>query len=845
MTASATMDQGVVGDGGGGVARSIARKLKEYWGYATLHAFQREVIEAALAGRDAFVLMATGSGKSLCYQVPPLLSGKMVLVISPLVSLIRDQVGALKQHGILACCLKAGDSAVARRVLDGRYTHVYLTPEKLANWGEQLKQLHAAHGIGLVAVDESHCVSEWGHDFRPEFRNIHQARALLPGVPFMCLTATATARVRQDIVTNMRLNKPIMAVGSFNRPNLHYAVLRKQAGMAKDLLTCLKEVKLSSQRDGKSTSTTTGCHTIVYCPTRKETEAVAALLAGASQKTAAYHAGLGAQERDRVHAAFVDDQLDVLVATSAFGMGIDKPDIRRLVHWGAPKSLETYYQQTGRAGRDGQPAQCIMFFSDGDFVKNARLIGSGAGSVSGSGAAASELLGKMREFANATQCRRQLLLTYFGEQLPAGGQGGAVCCDNCNGRAHGQFVKCNVSDDVRLLLTAVQQTRGKFGLSMPVDVLMGSRRKQLVACRFDKLACHGGGRHRKVETWKQLARALLDKKLFLNERMRNGFALVGVDAAGKAWLKAAAAAPVELELPAALANALGGRRRKSKDGDDDEDDDDQADGKSASGSSASASWGDADYALYAALQALRTQLAKQAAVSPHIVFHNAHLCDMVAHRPTTMEQLLECKGVGQKKAAMYGAQVLATIAAAAASSSSCKESKTSTNPDKASAAAIDTLERFMSGASMEQVAADKKLKTKTVFDHLCVALGDCGAARFAQHPILTLWPRLAVPDATRTAICTVIDGMLDGSGAKLRIKAIKERAPPDASYEHIRLCLLRHDIERGRGGSGAATATKPAGGKRSFADALGGHGGGDDDGDDAASAGGGKRVRIT
>ena len=413
--------------------------LSKYWGYDTFRPGQKEVVSTLLAGDDAMVLMATGSGKSLCYQIPALArragigapSGSaaavlpdggrraVTVVVSPLISLMEDQVLHCTQQGIPAAFVGSAqtDVSIERRALGGEFVLLYATPELCNAWLGRgfLPRLHASAGVALFAVDEAHCVSEWGHDFRPDYRQLQASlRGAVPGPPVVALTATATPQVRAEVEVNLGLREPLLRVAtSFNRPNLHYRAEVKR-GAAADLGRALGFLGRSGGSAGGST--------IIYTSTKKEAEALAAQAAAPphSLKAAAYHAGMTATERARVHHAFVRDELQVVVATVAFGMGIDKPDVRLVVHYGLPKTIEGYYQQTGRAGRDGLSSRCVLFWNRGDLVTLGAITSKDGGGEDGGGRQRQvmALVQQMQALAAATDCRRSRLLTYFGENEP-------------------------------------------------------------------------------------------------------------------------------------------------------------------------------------------------------------------------------------------------------------------------------------------------------------------------------------------------------------------------------------------------------------------------------------------
>lgn len=404
------------------------------FGYSfSLKPFQVRIIEATLQGHDTFVLAATGGGKSMCYILPPLLGGFLCVVISPLISLMQNQVAALASKNIKACFLGSETSTeeVTKQILAGELSLLYMTAEKLQGcWMDRLARIQTKRRIGLIAVDEAHCISEWGHDFRPEYREIGLIRERLPGVPVMCLTATATRRVRVDIISSL-LRNPVQEIGSFHRPNLTIQIDHKTSSGSRKRtsITCAEQ---DAQRIFKLCNAASSDQlAIIYCNTRKDTEKMAGFLnqcfrkQSLPQRAVGYHAGLDSKLRNAIHDAFVANQIQLLVATLSFGMGIDKTNIRHVVHYGAPKSLETYYQQIGRAGRDGLPAACTMLWNKQDFIIQKLLMDDSEMNVS--------LLAAMRSFLeDDTKCRHALLLAYFGETVAARLPALAKCCDNCS-----------------------------------------------------------------------------------------------------------------------------------------------------------------------------------------------------------------------------------------------------------------------------------------------------------------------------------------------------------------------------------------------------------------------------
>lgn len=470
----------------------LAKTLKSTFGYDSFRPLQREIMESILAGEDTFALLPTGGGKSLCFQLPALLREGLTLVVSPLIALMKDQVSQLEAAGVEATFLNSslGVRETKERLHglhEGRYRLLYAAPERLMldHWKDNL----AAWNVTGIAIDEAHCISEWGHDFRPEYRQISRLRALLPGVPMMALTATATERVRRDIVHHLKMKNPAVFVASFNRPNLFYRVIPKDQPIGQ-IVDFVRKRPMDSG--------------IVYCATRATADRVAGSLSERGFAAVSYHAGLTNTERASNQELFIRDEVRIVCATIAFGMGINKPNVRWVIHHDLPKNLEGYYQETGRAGRDGLPADCLLLFSAGDAAKQTHFIDEMTNPKERD--IAREQLGLMIRYSDCPDCRRRELLRYFGEET-----GGESCgaCDNCLEPRE----TYNATTQAQKLLSCVYRVRqgGSFGVGMNhvIQILTGSENEKIRRWGHDRLSTYGIGRELGKGEWGALGRELL------------------------------------------------------------------------------------------------------------------------------------------------------------------------------------------------------------------------------------------------------------------------------------------------------------------------------------------------
>ncbi|MEQ1439869.1 DNA helicase RecQ [Fontimonas sp. SYSU GA230001] len=614
-------------------ADAIHEALKHRFGFEHFRPGQEAIVRDALAGRDLLAIMPTGGGKSLCFQLPALLRSGVTLVVSPLIALMQDQVRLLDGMGIAATFLNSSlDAAEARRrqqaLLSGGVKLLYVAPERLLLpdfLDGFVAQLQQQAGLSALVVDEAHCVSEWGHDFRPEYRQLAAFRARFPQLPCWAFTATATERVRRDIGTQLQLRDAAVHVASFNRPNLYYAVRPKDRHSYRELL--------EQARGGGSG--------IVYCLSRRRVDELAAKLRGDGVAALPYHAGLDADTRRTHQERFIRDDVQVMVATIAFGMGIDKPDVRWVVHHDLPRTIEGYYQEAGRAGRDGAPARCTLYFGAGDIRTAEFLIGQKTHPDTGAPLEdeqriARQQLRQVLDYAESSECRRSIQLRYFGETFtpPCG------ACDNCceprtrvdHTLAAQQLLSC---------VARLAQRQQRFGGSYVIDLLRGADTDKIRRNGHTDLSTYGIGRGLSQDEWRVVLRALLHQGLI--DETQDGYPVLQLNAASRAVLRGER----RVEVAAPPPRRAAGRKPRH-------------------GTAAPASL-PADDALFEALRALRKQLAVQAGVPPYVIFTDASLRAMAEDRPQDLDAFARIPGVGDRKLAQYGARFTALIRAHAAS----------------------------------------------------------------------------------------------------------------------------------------------------------------------------------
>ncbi len=595
---------------------SLLPLLKQSFGFDSFRPLQEEIIRSALAGRDVFALLPTGGGKSLCFQLPALARAGLTVVVSPLISLMKDQVDALQASGIAATFLNstltANESAVRTRGLrSGEYKLLYVAPERLMLPGflANLKDWN----VNQIAIDEAHCISEWGHDFRPEYRRLAQLRELFPNTPVMALTATATRRVQSDIVKQLRLRQADCYVASFNRPNLTYRVLAKNSAF-KQLLSF---VNARPDESG-----------IVYCQSRNSTENVAARLKAEGINAEPYHAGLDAHTRTTNQELFLRDEVRVICATIAFGMGINKPNVRFVVHYDLPKNVEGFYQETGRAGRDGLPSECLLLFSAGDAVKYSRFIDEV--SNENERKIARQQLQHMVELAESAECRRAALLRYFGEKYD---EPNCEACDNC-------LTPRETYDgtvEAQKFLSCVYRLREKsgidFGVNQVAEVLSGAQSEKVLKWDHQLVSTYGIGKEHNRSEWILIGRELV--RLGYIRQLPEKFNVLQVTEEGRRALKQresiVMAKPIAPPKPEKLA---GEKKYRPRDY-----------GVGAI---------DCDEKLFDQLRRLRKQIADERGLPAYIIFSDVSLRQMARHYPTSEGEFARINGVGERKLADFG-----------------------------------------------------------------------------------------------------------------------------------------------------------------------------------------------
>lgn len=673
---------------------SLKQALKHYFGYDSFRLGQHQIIEEALQNRDLMVVMPTGGGKSLCFQLPALLKPGLMIVVSPLIALMQDQVELLRDNGISATFLNSSLSSEelrsrGRAVLNGQIKLLYIAPERLLSedyLNAVLPHIRDRVGISAFAIDEAHCVSEWGHDFRPEYRQLSYLRQRYSDVPILALTATATERVRNDIIQQLSLRNPSVHVASFNRSNLYYEVRSKTKNSYAELVQQIRQTPGSG---------------IIYCLSRRKVDELAQKLQKDGIAALPYHAGLDGKTREENQTRFIRDDVRVMVATIAFGMGINKPDVRFVIHFDLPRNIEGYYQESGRAGRDGEPSHCTLYFGAGDIKTVEFLIAQKVEPSTGEPLEqeqriATQQLRRVINYAEATECRRTIQLSYFGENFP----GNCDNCDNCRFPkpiedwtiAAQKFLSC---------IARFEQRNQSFGMGYTIDVLRGSKAERLLKNGHDKLSTYGIGKDHTLEEWRMLGRSLIHQQLV--DESTDGYSVLKLNDLSWEILRKQRTVTIAVsQLKPAVAAAPTTPINTAE-----------------------------VEELYNLLQTLRKRLADEQAVPPYVIFSNSSLRLMAQQQPQTRSQFLQISGVGDRKLSQYGEVFLNEIRAFRQEKGLQTEPEPLPAPStvvklppasEATYTQLLTLELHQQGLKPADIAEQRNLRLTTVTSHLAELL---------------------------------------------------------------------------------------------------------------------------
>ncbi len=712
--------------------------LRQRFGHDRFLPLQEDVVRNVLAGRDSLVLMPTGGGKSICYQLPAVILDGVTLVVSPLIALMKDQVDALRSRGVRAAFINSTMTQAEVRDVQvdayhGRLDILYVAPERLVL--QQFSDFLHAVKLSLIAIDEAHCISEWGHDFRPDYRNLQALRTQFPNTPMIALTATATERVREDVLHQLKMPDAERFISSFNRPNLTYRVVPKRLSFER-LVSLLREI-----RDGSA---------IIYRFSRKDTEGLASRLSGEGFEALPYHAGLEDDVRRQTQERFISGGVPIIVATIAFGMGVDKPDIRLVVHYDLPKTIEGYYQETGRAGRDGLPSECVLLFTLADKMKQDYFIDQIEDPAERVGA--KERLAQMVEYGTGNSCRREYLLGYFGEEWEQSNCGG---CDVCLA-ASAPPAPVNAYDGTVItqkVLSAIIRTGERFGTAYVVDVLRGSRARRVLELGHDKLSVYGIARGMSRHELMDVVDQLVERGLVV--RATGEFPTLSVTRTGREFLSNRET----IELV-----------RRSDD--------------ASPGGDAADLVPDAD--LFEKLRRLRREIANSLDVPAFVVFSDAALRGMASSLPRDHESLLAVRGVGKAKADKFGERFLSAIAEHVAETGAKPPRQPSAIESRLKRAAgtanisdthAETLDLLRQGLTVADIAQRRGFTEGTVLGHLEHLVSD------AQAPEIDhLMPEPRRYDRISRAFLESESELL---------KPVRDALGDGYSYEELRLVRMR------------------------------------------------------
>ncbi len=697
--------------------------LQTVFGYDVFRPGQGEIVDHLCAGGDALVLMPTGGGKSLCYQIPALVRPGTGIVVSPLIALMQDQVDALRQNGVRAAFLNSSLSAVEAReveaaLLDGGLDLLYVAPERLML--PRTLELLAQARLSLFAIDEAHCVSQWGHDFRPEYIQLSVLHERFPAVPRVALTATADAPTRREIIARLALDEARQFISGFDRPNIRYRISESGGNAREQLLRFIR-----NEHDGEAG--------IVYCLSRKRVEEVAAWLEGKGLKALPYHAGLPAETRQRNQQRFLREEGVIIVATIAFGMGIDKPDVRFVAHLNLPKSIEAYYQETGRAGRDGLPADAWMAYGLQDVI-TLRQMQEASEADENHKRIERHKLDAMLGLCELTSCRRQALLRYFADELPE------PCgnCDNCLEPPE----TWDATVAAQKALSCVHRTGQRFGVSYLVDVLLGKEHERIRRFGHDAISTFGIGAELNQSQWRDLYRQLI----------AHGLLAVDLEGYGGLHLTEASRPVLRGEKQLMLRKQVKRSRSERRE---------RKGGRTVD---------EAQRNLWEALRAIRQRLAEEQGIPAYMIFHDATLMAMIEQRPETLAQMGTISGIGERKLEAYGEAFLEVLQAHS-------EDSDDALPDTAE----ETLQLFRLGMDVEAIACQRSLKPTTVYSHLVQAI--------AQGDV-PLQEVVALSDEAMSAISFAFEHHGEGT----RLKPVYEALGGEYPYEVLR--CFRAALER-------------------------------------------------
>jgi len=719
----------------GSRASQVLAVVKRYWGFDELLPLQAEAIDAGIERRDSLVVLPTGGGKSLCYQVPPVLAGRMDIVVSPLISLMKDQVDGLRQCGYPAAAVHSNLTAderseIRRGMSEGRYRLLFISPERLVT--PRLVEFLSRREVQAFSIDEAHCISHWGHDFRPEYRQLALLKERFCGASVHAYTATATQRVQQDIIAQLGLEDPRVLVGRFDRPNLVYRIV-PSVGVYAQVLAVIRR----HEREA----------VIVYCITRRDTEDLAEFLKANGVNAAAYHAGMERERRSATQDAFAQERLDVVVATVAFGMGIDRSNVRCVIHAAMPKTIEHYQQETGRAGRDGLEAECVLFYSAADAIKWERIFQLSAQRAEQPEeitAAQLELLNHMRGLCGTLQCRHRALSRYFGQAYEEPSCG---ACDVCLGEVEGMDQSTTIA---RKILSCVYRLEQRFGVGHIVQVLRGADTEQVRRCRHDQLSTYGLLAEMAEKSLTSLVYQLIDQGLLA--RTEGDRPVVQLNEESMEVLRGDR--PVQLLEPAS------GPKQKTR--------------------LAEVSWEGVDEGLFEHLRSLRREVARDRSVPAYVIFGDAALREMARIRPGSIEMMATVRGVGEKKLADLGRRFVEAIISYCDEHDLTMDVAGIIRPDRAQRGRANTekdraMKLFAQGASIDEVARATGRATSTVRGYLAEFIED------KQPDRIDAW----VPDAVYERVAQAAIAL----ASEGRFKPIFEYLQGEVPYEIIRLVI--------------------------------------------------------